>query len=435
MIDRTHDPRPTSWVASANTGGDFPIQNLPFGVFTPPAGGPPRGGVAIGAKILDLSAALKAGLFTGEARTAAEAAAGPALNPWMALTPRARTLLRQRLSDLLSGDNPARFQIEPLASRLLHDAEVCVMGVPAEVGDYTDFYAGIHHAENVGQLFRPDTPLLPNYKYVPIGYHGRASSIRPSGAPVHRPSGQRKPPELSVPEFGPSRSLDYELELGAWVGPGNALGKPVAIGDAGSHIVGFSLLNDWSARDLQAWEYQPLGPFLAKNFMTTVSPWVVTVDALAPFRVAQKARPAGDPRPLPYLWDDRDQAMGAFDIQLEVRLLTPRMRERSMPPEVIGRSNATDLYWTFAQLVAHHTAGGCNLRPGDLLGSGTISGPQEGSQGSLLERSQGGRKPIQLSSGEARAFLQDGDEISLSGSCGRGPGRIGFGRCSAVILG
>ncbi len=431
MIDETHDPARTSWVDSANGHADFPIQNLPFGVFSP-NGGAPRGGVAIGEAILDLSLAARSPLLKGEATAAAEAAAGPALNPLLGLAPVARRALRRRLSELLAAGSPDRAEVETW----LYPATACVLHLPAAIGDYTDFYAGIHHALNVGRQFRPDNPLLPNYKHVPIGYHGRASSIRVSGAPVRRPSGQRKAPDADAPIFGPAQRLDLELELGVWIGQGNDLGAPIAIGEAGQHIAGLCLLNDWSARDLQAWEYQPLGPFLAKNFMTTISPWIVTAEALAPFRIAQPARPEGDPRPMDYLWDEADQAAGAYALDLEVFLSTRQMREQSSAPVRISRSAAAHLYWTAAQMVAHHTIGGCDLRPGDLFGTGTISTPDDTGLGSLLELTRGGAQPTTLPTGEARTFLQDGDELSLVGHA-RADGfvGIGFGPCSGIVEG
>ena len=430
MLDRTHDAARRSWLASANDHEDFPIQNLPFGIFS--AGdGHRRGGAAIGDAILDLAAARTAGLFEGAAEAAAEAASGPVLNPLLALGVGPRTALRQRLSDLLEAGSAERAAVEPC----LHPADSCTLHLPAAIGDYTDFYAGIHHATNVGLQFRPDNPLLPNYKYVPIGYHGRASSVLPSGAAIRRPNGQRKPASETVPSFGPCRNLDYELELGLWIGPGNELGEPIPIARAPEHLFGLCLLNDWSARDIQAWEYQPLGPFLAKSFATTVSPWIVTMEALAPFRLAQAPRPEGDPRPLDYLWDDADQRHGGFDIGLEVLLMTPGLAARNLPPHRLSHGNAAFLYWTAAQFVAHHTSGGCNLQSGDLFGSGTISGPTEGSAGSLLELSKGGRQPITLESGEARRFLEDGDEVILRATCCRdGYASIGFGLCRGMVM-
>jgi fumarylacetoacetase len=428
-LDETHDPARRSFVASADGHPDFPLQNLPFGVFSRD-GGEPRAGVAIGDKILDLRAAHQAGLFSGDAAVAAEAASGATLNPLLALGAGPRNALRQRLSALLDEASAVSGVLEDM----LYDAAACTMHRPATIGDYTDFYAGIHHASNVGRQFRPDNPLLPNYKYVPIGYHGRSSSIRVSGVPVRRPNGQRKPATDPVPSFGPSRNLDYELELGVWIGPGNELGEPIPIARASEHIAGFCLLNDWSARDIQGWEYQPLGPFLAKNFATTISPWIVTPEALAPFRAAQAARPQGDPQPLDYLTDAADQQGGALDLALDVSLLTAGLREQGLAPHRLAVSNTKHLYWTVAQLVAHHACGGCNLNPGDLFGSGTISGPTPESLGSLLEASEGGRKPIALASGETRRFLEDGDELIIRAQARRdGFVSIGFGECRAVI--
>lgn len=434
MSDDTRAPARRSWVQSANGHADFPIQNLPLGVFSPP-GERPRGGVAIGEEIFDLAAACVAELFEGEARRVAEAATGDALNPLLALGAGPRRALRAQLSALLDVDGPDRARVENIRERLLHRAADCTMHLPARIGDYTDFFAGIHHATNTGRQFRPDNPLLPNYKYVPVAYHGRASSIRASGVPVRRPNGQRKRGQDTEPSFGPSRNLDYELELGIWIGPGNALGEPVPIAEAAQHISGFCLLNDWSARDIQAWEYQPLGPFLAKNFAATVSPWIVTPEALAPFRVAQPPRPPGDPAPLAYLWDEVDQHGGALDIELEVLLHTPGLLEKRLPPHRLSRGNAHHLYWTVAQMVAHHTSGGCDLQPGDLFGSGTISAPGEDGCGSLLEMTQGGRRPIELPSGETRRFLEDGDEVIFRARCGRdGAAPIGFGECRAKLI-
>lgn len=434
MIDATHDPARQSWVPSANGHADFPIQNLPFGIFSP-KGGAPRGGVAIGEEILDLGAALALGLFDAVAGEAAQAASGATLNAFFALGAQPRQALRGRLVDLLDADGPERARVERQAGALLHRRADCVMHLPAAIGDYTDFYAGISHATNVGKLFRPDNPLLPNYKYVPIGYHGRASSIGVSAGVVRRPNGQRKRADEAEPTFGPSRNLDYELELGVFIGAGNALGEPIPIGAAGEHIAGFCLLNDWSARDIQGWEYQPLGPFLAKNFATTLSPWVVTPEALVPFRVAQPPRPEGDPAPLGYLLDAKDQASGALDITLEVFIETPAMQAKGLAPHRLSCGSSRDLYWTFAQMVAHHAAGGCNLNPGDLLGTGTISGPVPESFGSLLELTQGGRAPIFLASGEERRFLEDGDTIIIRGHAAReGFTSIGFGECRATIL-
>ena len=429
-VDATHDPSLRSWVESANrTGHDFPVQNLPLGVFAP-RGGALRAGVAIGDFIFDLPAAAEAGLLSAGAFDAARLAAAPSLNALVALGTAARVELRRQLSVLLS--EPAqRTRVEAV----LHRASDCTMALPMAIGDYTDFYVGIHHATNVGRLFRPDNPLLPNYKHVPIGYHGRASSVRVSGTALRRPSGQRKAPDAGQPSFGPAQRLDYELELGLWIGRGNALGEPIPITEAGDHIAGLSLLNDWSARDVQAWEYQPLGPFLAKNFLTSVSPWLVSLEALAPFRIAQAPRPEGDPRPLPYLWSEADQASGAFAIDLEVALLTPAMRERGMTPQRISHAEACAMYWTAAQMVAHHTSNGCDLHVGDLLGTGTISSANPEGYGSLLELTRGGADPVRLESGETRAFLLDGDEVVMRG-CARAEGYvpIGFGECRGVVV-
>ena len=425
MIDGTHDPGLVSWVDGAAGHPDFPVQNLPLGVFSPP-GGSPRIGCAIGAKILDLAGLAATGALPDRA---APALGEPTLNALFARPAEDRRALRAAISRLLT-DRGSRSAVEPH----LHAASDCRMHLPCRIGDYTDFYVGLHHALNVGRQFRPDNPLLPNYKHVPIGYHGRASSVRPSGEPVIRPSGQTLPPGASAPVFGPAKRLDYELELGVWVGPGNALGRPIPIAQAADHIAGLCLLNDWSARDLQAWEYQPLGPFLGKNFHTTVSPWVVTAEALAPFRIAQAPRPDGDPRPLDYLWDAGDQARGALAITLEVRLLTPAMRAAGLAPHRLSEATASHMYWTIGQIVTHHACGGCNLRPGDLLGTGTISAPTTDGLGSLLEITRGGTAPITLPGGEQRGFLEDGDAVIFAARA-EAPGRvtIGFGDCRGVV--
>ncbi|KWU51279.1 fumarylacetoacetase [Pseudomonas palleroniana] len=424
----THPTLTRSWVASANGHRDFPLQNLPLGVFSI-KGSAPRSGVAIGDSILDLFAALDA--FEGEARRAVEATAGGQLNAFFELGRGPRVALRERLLELLAEGS----QLQTREAQVLHRAADCQMHVPAKISDYTDFYVGIEHAQNVGKLFRPDNPLLPNYKYVPIGYHGRASTIRPSGTDVRRPKGQTLPAGQAEPSFGPCARLDYELELGIWIGPGNAMGDAIAIGDAAEHIAGFCLLNDWSARDIQAWEYQPLGPFLSKSFITSISPWVVTAEALEPFRKAQSPRPEGDPQPLSYLLDKRDQNAGALDIELEVLLTTASMREQNLPAYRLALSNAQHMYWTAAQMVAHHSSNGCQLQAGDLFGSGTLSGPQPGQFGSLLEITEGGKKPIELPSGEVRKFLEDGDEIILRARCSReGFAPIGFGECRGTVV-
>jgi fumarylacetoacetase len=428
-IDETHDPSRTSWVESANRHADFPVQSLPFGIFSLP-NDEPRPGVAIGDRILCLKSAAERGLIPAASTGTDSIWTGATLNMLFALPAAERRTLRRRLSMLLS-DAAYRDAVRPL----LHAADACTLHLPAAIGDYADFYVGIHHANNVGRQFRPDNPLLPNYKWVPIGYHGRASSVRPSGVPVVRPRGQCKGPNDDAPEHRPSRRLDYELELGVWIGPGNALGEPIPIDEAYDHIAGLCLLNDWSARDLQAWEYQPLGPFLAKNFHSTVSPWVVTAEALAPFRIAQPPRPTGDPQPLPYLWSDRDQASGALAIDLTVSISTAAMRQRGIAPHPLSRGPARNMYWTIAQIVTHHASGGCNLQPGDLLGTGTISGPEPGSYGSLLELTVGGSAPVTLPTGETRTFLDDGDEVLLSATArAEGFVPIGFGGCRAIVL-
>jgi fumarylacetoacetase len=421
-------------VASAEGHRDFPIQNLPLGVFSPPGGIDRRAGVAIGDMIFDLGAALELDLFAGGARDAAEAASSGWLNELFALGAAPRQALRERVSVILDANGNERSRMEEFHSRFLHPAASCMLHLPARIGDYTDFYVGIHHATNVGKVFRPDNPLLPNYKHVPIGYHGRASSIVISGTSVRRPHGQLKASDASNPSFGPSQRLDYELELGVWIGPGNALGDSIPIGEAGDHLAGFCLLNDWSARDIQAWEYQPLGPFLSKNFATSVSPWVITPEALAPFRIPQPLRAEGDPKPLPYLFDDADQREGAFDLELEVLLVTPGLRDKAMAPHRLALSSTRHMYWTVSQLVTHHTCNGCNLQPGDLLGSGTLSAPDEQGFGSLLETTRGGSQPIKLESGEERRFLQDGDEIILRARAERdGFAPVGFGDCTAAV--
>jgi fumarylacetoacetase len=415
----THDWRLASWVDSAE-GSDFPIQNLPLGIFSV-GERRRRPGVAIGDFVLDLAGI--ADLLDEEWR---EDLLQPVLNGWLARGPEVQRALRSRLAELLS-DERYRDDVEP---ELVGQTEVR-MHLPCVVGDYTDFYVGIHHATNVGKQFRPDNPLLPNYKYVPIGYHGRASSVRVSGEPLIRPNGQRKAPDAAAPEFGPSRRLDYELELGIWIGAGNELGSPIPVGEAGEHIAGYCLLNDWSARDIQAWEYQPLGPFLAKNFLTSVSAWIVSPEALAPFRKPMPPRPAGDPQPLPYLDDPADREIGALGIELEVSLTTEKMRREGFAPYVLSRGSAdAAMYWSAAQIVAHHTSNGCNLQPGDLIGTGTLSTDSEGGLGSLLEISRGGKQPVELATGETRSFLEDGDEISFRAWCkAEGAVRIGFGEC------
>ncbi|CAD5375186.1 Fumarylacetoacetase [Rubrivivax sp. A210] len=431
-LDATHDPALQSWVESANApGADFTIQNLPYGRFRRVGTEEPlRMGVAIGDQVLDLRLARELSPW-GEGIDAllAPLAEGD-LIAFMDLGPRAWKAVRAALSHALAaGSDQGPF----LESCLLPRAGAA-MALPCTVGEYTDFYSGLHHASAVGRLFRPDQPLLPNYKWVPVGYHGRASSVVVSGTPVQRPLGQIRPSDAAPPELAASRRLDFELELGALVAGGNALGEAVPMAKAEDRVFGLVLLNDWSARDIQAWEYQPLGPFLSKNFGTSLSPWVVTLDALAPFR-RPFVRPAGDPQPLPYLDSPANRAAGAFDIGLGAWLQTAAMRQARQAPQRLMHSNAADAYWTLGQLVTHHTVGGCNLRSGDLLGTGTLSGPAPGQGGSLLELSEGGRKAITLAGGEQRLFLEDGDTVVLRGVCQRaGARRIGFGSCHGTVL-
>jgi fumarylacetoacetase len=420
----TAAPR-TSWVASANDpASDFPLQNLPYGVFR--HAGTNRIGVAIGDQILDLHACAHHGLLVGLPGEIAAACSAVRMNPLMSLGPASWSVLRRELTSLLDADQPDPTSIAPLLVAM-REAE---MQLPAAIGDYTDFYASIHHATRVGKLFRPDNPLLPNYKYVPIGYHGRASSIVVSGSKIMRPSGQTKSPTTD-PVFGPTQSLDYELEVGLFVGPGNPLGQPIPIASAEEHIFGLCLLNDWSARDIQSWESQPLGPFLAKSFATTISPWIVPLEALAPYRVAAPKRPEGDPTPLPYLTSESQ----IIDLTLEVYLQSRIMRDAGAPAMRLSTSNLRDLYWTPSQLLTHHASNGCNLRPGDLLATGTISGTAEGSEGCLLEKKLN-PEPIRLPSGELRIFLEDGDLVTFRAFAQK-PGfpRIGFGDCTGFVVG
>ena len=432
--DGTHDASLRSFVESANDpAGDFPVQNLPLGVFRRGGAGRARVGCAIGDRVLDLLVCGERGLLRGLPSEAEAACFGETLNGLMALPARERSTLRHRISHLLRAEGgfvTARAD----AADVLVAASEAELRLPAAVGDYTDFYASVFHATNVGQMLRPDNPLFPNYKWVPIGYHGRASSLVVSGTKVARPQGQSEPGEDGVPRFGPTRALDYELEVAAFLGPGNALGVPIPLAEAESHLFGLVLLNDWSARDVQKWEYQPLGPFLAKSFATSISPWVVTAEALAPFRVPAFARPEGDPQPLPYLAHPEDREHGGIDLQLEVHLSTKAMRERGLPPHQVSLSNLRDVYWTFAQMAAHHSSNGCNLRPGDLIGSGTVSGPAKENRGCLIERTWRGKEPLALPGGEERRFLEDGDEVILRGRCEReGFASIGFGECRGVV--
>src|ERR1700734_604173 len=420
-----------SWLASANgPNSDFPIQNLPYGVFD--CGSGPHIGVAIGDKILDPPPCAKHGLLDGLLGAVVSACMQPSLNPLMAQGPAAWSALREILTALLDAGH-ASAEAQSRVKPHLVPMRSAAMLLPAAIGDYTDFYASIHHATRVGEQFRPANPLLPNYKYVPIGYHGRASSIVASGTAIRRPWGQVKPPD-GDPVFGPSQSLDYELEVGFFVGPGNPLGQPIPISRASENIFGLCLVNDWSARDIQSWEYQPLGPFLAKSFITTISPWIVPFEALAPYRIPAFSRPAGDPVPLDYL-QQPDSAQAAIDLNLEVYLQSARMRQANLAPHLVGRSNLRDLYWTLPQLLAHHASNGCNMRPGDLLATGTVSGPNRGSEGCLLELRHN-PEPLRLPTGELRRFLEDGDQVTLRAYCLQ-PGlpRIGFGECTGTIAG
>jgi fumarylacetoacetase len=435
QLNETHDPALSSWVTSANSAStDFPIQNLPFCVFRRRGGSEAsretwRGGVAIGDQIVDLAlvgAALDAEL-DGAARAAAALGARDTLNALMDAGPQAWSALRLALSRLL------RSGAAPRPELLVAQAEA-EYAVPAQIGDYTDFYTSLHHATAVGKLFRPDNPLLPNYKWVPIGYHGRSSTIGVSGADFRRPRGQVRGASDTEPSFGPCKRLDYELEIGIFVGGGNEQGEPIAAADAERHVFGLCLLNDWSARDLQAWEYQPLGPFLSKNFASTISPWIVTLEALAPYRAAWQ-RDAADPQPLPYLDYAGMREAGGFDIELEVLLETEGMRRAGEAPARLSQSNFRHSYWTVSQLLAHHTVNGCAMRAGDLLGSGTQSGPEAQEAGSLLELTVGGKHRLTLPNGEQRVFLEDGDRIVMRGWAARpGRPRIGFGEVAATVL-
>jgi fumarylacetoacetase len=437
LTDQTHRPELRSWVESANDPAtDFPIQNLPFGVFRRRGSAErARVGVAIGDQIVDVPAAARAGVFAAdrEAALAAARCGEPSLNALMAQGRGGARALRRALSAFLRADPDAEHP-EP-ASHLVPQSDAELL-LPAAVGDYTDFYASVFHATNVGSMFRPDNPLLPNYKYIPIGYHGRSSSIVASGTPVRRPRGQtRNDASSGPPVFGPTRRLDYELEVAAFVAGGNVLGEPIPIGRAEEHVFGLCLLNDWSARDIQAWEYQPLGPFLAKSFATTISAWVVTLDALAPFRTPAFERLPGDPQPLPYIDTPENRARGALDVTLEVYLSSRAMRDRGHTPLRLSRSSFARMYWTLAQMLTHHTSNGCNLRPGDLLGSGTVSGDTAESRACLLELTWRGTEPLHLPTGETRRFLEDGDEVVFRGYCEReGWRRIGFGVCAGEVV-
>jgi len=439
LLDETHDSKVQSWVESANLAdSDFPVQNLPFGVFRHEGRTEAKVAVAIGNLVLDIEGLRGEGLLAdADVKAAADACCGgsskvASLNALMALGSGPRRALRRRLHALLrTGITSSEKQI--ISRHLVPQSEVKML-LPAVVGDYTDFYASIFHATNVGKLFRPDNPLLPNYKYIPIGYHGRASSLVESDTPVRRPSGQTRDGNAD-PKFGPTKALDYELEVGFYVSSGNGLGTSIPIKQAEEHLFGICLLNDWSARDIQAWEYQPLGPFLAKSFTTSLSPWVVTTEALTPFRTAAFARAQDDPGPLPYLFDPEDQARGGLNLSLEVSLQSARMRQENVSPVILSRSNFRDLYWTMAQMLTHHASNGCNLRPGDLLASGTVSGEVKAARGCLLELTTRGQEPITLPTGEQRKFLEDGDEVVFHGFCeAEGFCRIGLGTCCGTIL-
>ena len=435
-LNRTHNPLARSWVASANVAGtDFPVQNLPFAVFKPrDSDQDMRGGVAIGDQVLDLKALAASGCLadTGLAQKALEAAAQPCLNTFMAMGPQAWQALRHALFDLLEQSTSpalqARVQVCLVSQSLVE------YGLPARIGDYTDFYTSIYHATNVGKLFRPDNPLMPNYRWLPIGYHGRASSVLVSGHDFHRPAGQILPPGQTEPVFSACKRLDWELELGVFIGKGNALGHAISLDAAEDHVFGICLLNDWSARDIQAWEYQPLGPFLAKNFATTISPWVVTMEALAPYRTAME-RPDHKQDDVAYLKSEHNSQQGALDIQLRIGLRSESMRAAKTDTHWVCQTSYRHAYWTLAQMVAHHTVSGCNLQAGDLLGTGTLSGPTLDQAGALLELTEGGKVPLTLPDGQQRTFLQDGDDVTMQGWCEKaGAARIGFGECRATVL-
>jgi fumarylacetoacetase len=436
-INETHDPNLRSWVESANDPNtDFPIQNLPFGLFERfDIGAKGQVGIAIGDHVLDLNECCRAGLLS--LKEDFSWMLGRSLNLLMRIDrPAGLNLRRQAMELLREGATTIQDyqKANPENNSLLVPMSGVYMASPSIIGNYTDFYASIYHATNIGKMFRPDQPLMPNYKWVPIGYHGRASSIVVNGTPIRRPVGQTKDDNAEAPAFGPSKVLDYELEVGFFVGQGNPQGEPIKITEAEDNIFGLCLVNDWSARDIQRWEYQPLGPFLSKSFATTISPWIVTMEALAPFRAPAFERPAGDPEPLPYLNSLENRERGGFDIKLEVFISTEQMREKGIAPHRLSASNTRDLYWTFAQMLTHHTSNGCNLQPGDLIASGTVSGATKDSMGSLIELTGRGAEPINLPTGEVRRFLQDGDEVIFRGYCEReGFRRIGFGECRGIV--
>ncbi len=433
-LDHTHSEFAKSWVLSANASGcDFPIQNLPFAVFRR-AGSQEafRGGVAIGDQVIDLAQVVHTDCLDGLAHTAAAACAQPALNDFLALGPAAWKALRHGLFELLEKAFYGA-KVDALRACLIAQADV-EFTVPTRIGDYTDFYTSIDHARNIGKMMRPDDPITSNFQWIPIAYHGRVSSIGVSGQRFKRPMGQAMPPGASAPVYGPCARLDYELELGIYIGQSNAQGSPISLDEAEQHIFGMCLLNDWSARDIQFWEMAPLGPFLGKNFCTTISPWIVTMDALAPYRQPW-GRPATDPQPLAYLENAGNRAQGAIDISLEVLLESDKLRADGKGPSRLSGTSFKHQYWSVAQMVTHHTMGGCNLQPGDLLGSGTISGPGKGEAGALIELAYGGTRPVVLSNGEQRGFLQDGDAVVLRGWCEKpGFARIGFGESKGTIL-
>lgn len=437
-LNHTHDAARQSWVASANiAGGDFPIQNLPFAVFRRRDGTEAfRGGVAIGDQVIDLAAVSDAGLLSGLAAQAAAACAQPRLNTFMAMGPAAWQALRHGLFDQLDSQAPPT--VVTAMHACLRPQAAVEYAVPAQIGDYTDFYTSLDHALNVGRLLRLEDPITPNFKWMPMAYHGRVSSIGVSGQTFRRPMGQSMPPGATAPVYGPCARLDYELELGIYIGQGNAHGAPIPLAQAWQHLFGVCLLNDWSARDIQFWEMAPLGPFLGKNFATTISPWIVSMEALAPYRLSW-ARPAGEPQPLAYLESAGNRAQGALDIRVEVAIESPARRALGAGPARMSQTSFRHQYWTIAQMLAHHTMGGCNMQPGDLIGSGTISGPGPAEAGAIIELTQGGREPVTLSAGaapdEQRQFLLDGDAVVMSGFCEKaGYARIGFGQCRGEVL-
>jgi len=439
--DETHDPNLRSWIESANDPNtDFPIQNLPFGVFARAAdrdehgAGEPTVGVAIGDRVIDLAALAESGLLDDAGTELSEIFDWWSLNPLLWEGPSTWRAVRRRLSALLREDNGELRDDADVRSRVVVKMGDVEMLEPVEIGDYTDFYASIHHATNVGSMFRPDNPLLPNYKHIPIGYHGRASSVVVSGTPVTRPNGQTKADEAEGPTYGPCKLLDYEMEVGAVVGVANELGRPISINHAEDHLFGLLLCNDWSARDMQKWEYQPLGPFLAKSFITSVSPWIVTMEALKPFRVPSFERESGDPQPLPYLTSEQNSAHGGVTLTCEVYVSSETMRERNVAPLRLSSGSFADMYWTVSQMLTHHASNGCNMQPGDMFASGTVSGPEKSNRGCLLEYTWRGSEPVELPTGETRKFLQDGDEVIMKGFCtAPNARRIGFGECRGIV--